>query len=679
MRQSGLLDRVTKDLEKIIRPKRRQMKKSVDDMIRTFIPDQLNRMSVPEWAEKKVILPRALTPIPGPFSWSNAPYFREVSDCLSESSPIQKIVVMKGSRVGATVSIGDPWLGYIIDCAPGPTMFISADKGSTETQVEIRLDRLIVNAGLQDKIFAQTEKAHNKKTGDTKSKKEFPGGFLLALGPNVASKLRSFGVRYIFFDEVDAYKMEIKSEGDPIALAEKRTNEYERIRKLLYLSTPTIKQTSRIEPLFLAGDRRYYHVPCKHCGEMQRLVWKNEEGEYRLRFEVNEEGALKFDTDKHGQPIPHTGHVWYECEKCGGHWVESDKINFMEKGKWIPTAIPREPNYRSYHISALYSMTTSWEQICKEFLQAKDEPAKLRVWINTALGETWVEKGEAPRPDIIRNRAEFYEINSLPANARPLVVTIGADVQDNRIEAEVVAWGRGAESWSIEYFRFYCDDGDGGTANPESKAWSEFMNCVYAKHAGLLATKILIDEGGGHEGRTTIVRSFCEKFDYQKVQPVKGASFTWINSKENVSVFRRRISLGFSVETIALNVDLMKETIYNHLNRGTASGQPPEKPFDGYCHFPKEYDKNHYDELASEERYIDYTPAGDRVVRWRQIYIRNHVLDCRSYALGALYVVFDEAKKEYKAEKGKDAEYGWPDFWIQAEQIAKMRSGELKK
>ena len=134
-------------------------------------------------------------------------------------------------------------------------------------------------------------KKHGKKTGDTKARKDFPGGFLMAVGPRVGAKLRSFAVRYLLGDEVDAWPAEIggadkgktASEGDVLALAERRTVSFQRTRKVLLGSTPLIKQTSRIERLFLEGDQRYYHVPCPKCGCMQPLRWRDAEGHFRLR------------------------------------------------------------------------------------------------------------------------------------------------------------------------------------------------------------------------------------------------------------------------------------------------------------------------------------------------------------------------------------------------------------
>jgi phage terminase large subunit GpA-like protein len=51
-----------------------------------------------------------------------------------------------------------------------------------------------------------------------------------------------------------------------------------------------------------------------------------------------------------------------------------------------------------------------------------------------------------------------------------LFLTAGVDVQKDRIEVEVVAWGRGKESWSVDYRVI-----EGNTARAE--VWVSWTRC----------------------------------------------------------------------------------------------------------------------------------------------------------------------------------------------------------
>jgi len=630
--------------EDIFGPERARMDRELAEDIDALIPECIPVMSVSEWAAARRILRTGVTPLPGPYRWEVTPYLREIADCLSALSPVQTVVVMKGSRIGATVGIAENWFGYIIDQAPGPTLFMSGDKETAQSVVETRVDAMIESAGLAHKIAPQSAKVHGKKTGDTKARKDFAGGFLMAVGPRVSAKLRTHGIRYFYGDEIDDMPAEVGRQGDPLALGIRRTSDYELTRKILLTSSPTLKETSRIEPAFVRGDRRYYYVPCKHCGHMQPLRWRHErDGEtvYRLKFERDEMGRLIRSS------------VHYECEKCGGHWKNADKGWFLPRGEWRATAEAEQANYQSYHVSALYSPIgmQSWEAICQEWIGVGHEPLKEKGFINTVLGETWEQRGHAPRPEIVEARKEGYHLGTLPEGARPLVVTIGADVQDDRIEAEVVAWGVEWESWSIDYRVF-----PGLTVDGDSPAWRGLAEMLQERHAGFTPIMTMVDSGHN----TPTVYAFCDRYT-SGVMPIKGN----IRFQDAPRLYYKTAKLpGYRASRVDVNTDHFKELFYGQVTRGTADGRPPTKPFPGFCHFPLDYDSAHYRQLMAEEVVDEVLKTGVRRRIWKQIHgRRNEALDCRVYALAALFVV--QGIRKEGIEKATERKYGWKDFWAE--------------
>jgi len=628
------------------------------DLVKAF-PSSLPILTVSEWAEKKRVLPPGLTSLPGPFHWRTTPYLREIADCFSESSPVERVALMKGARIGATVGVGENWIGYVIDCAPGPMLYIGADKESAQMSAELRIDRMIESAGLADKIFSQSTKAHGKKTGDTKAKKEFAGGFLMPIGPNSTAKLRGFGCRYIFFDEVDEYPDDLGTEknkqGDPIKLAERRSDEYESIRKIFYASTPTVDTSSRIRPLFLRGDQRYYYVPCRHCNHMQTLRWK------QLKYEAPDDKLV-------------VESVHYECEACGQPWSNNDKAWFLPRGEWRPTAEAREPNFRSYHINSLYSPVgmRTWGAICQEWLLVKDDPQSLRVFTNTVLGECWQDRGEVPRTDKVMAQIEAGEYHidpqqgrvlALPTTARPLLVTVGADVQADRIEAEVVAWGIGFESWSLAYLTLEKPSEKApDTDDLNSETWRMLRQALMEKHAGLPIDFALVDCGFN----TNTVYDFCASLN--NVLPVKGDPGMSEDKASREYPIRLSDVKEKGIQRADVNVDYFKGEIYANIKRGTETGETPAEPFPGFCHFPGEYTRRYANMLTAERRVMQPTGKTGRAKRVWKAQGRNEALDCRVYALAALYVMFRyEAEKLeawYREKNIKDfPRYTWQQFW----------------
>lgn len=628
----------------------------ISDVLRATIKTEITHESMVDHAQRVRVIPKGLSPMDGLFSWDVTPYLEEIADCLSETSPVQEVVLMKGSRVGATVGIGENWILYTIDVAPAPMLYVGQDKESAEEVMKTRVGPMINDSGLAHKIFAPQSSATTRATGDTNKLKEFAGGRLRAIGPSVGAKLRGTGYSKLFLDEIDAWQNEVgtaggkkKAEGSTLSLILRRSDEYEETRKIFYASTPLVKSSSLIEPLFEAGDQRRFFVPCKHCGHMQYLKWEG------IKYEVDETGRLVESS------------VHYECEECKGHWKNDDKVNFMKtkrqggKAEWRPTAQPRRRGLRSYHLPSFYSPVgfRSWESIVQEWLDVGDDITKRQTIINTVFGETWEERGSVPEYWKVMARKEprredegsvhYYDPTKFPD--RSLIITVGADTQDNRIEAEITAWGRNWESWSLGYRVFMGDTSDLG-----STAWSGFREFIDSGHDGHPIAMALIDSKGH---RTQEVYTFCESYleDRGQVLPCSGEPIQNADRK----LYTLREVTGYAVKRADLQVSQFKSQIYSYLNRSIPEdgGLIPI----GYCHFPVEYEEKYFRGLMSEERVTVRKPGQRPHVEWKPIKgrPRNEPLDCRVYSMSALYIFRHFVWQTYFREF--DEELPWTMFW----------------
>lgn len=606
----------------------------------SIIPTALNRIKVSEWAESQRVLPEGLSPYPGPYSFDMVPFMREIVDCLSETSPVQEVALMKGTQVAATVGLGENWIGYVIDSAPAPMGYISGDEQMAQTQMELRIDALINSAGLDGKIASQHKRAKQRKTGDVRSRKEFPGGFLLAGGPRSAFFKRNMSLKYIYSDEIDAWPESIRNEGSPMLIIRRRVDAFTESYKILWTSTPLIDHTSYIKQLYAEGDESRYFVPCKHCGHMQYLKWG------QLKFTYDDEYRLDCTLDSDGNILRSS--VRYQCEKCGGEWENNDKDWFLPRGEWRPTKTPRRPRMRSFHLPGLYSPVgfRSWESGVMEFLDCKrrDNPKyEYQVWVNTFLGETFIDEGEKPRLESIITRERQYVVNELPEEAKPLIVTIGADVQIDRIECEIVAWGTHAESWSVDYRIFY-----GDTSDPDDECWQQLRQIITEKHAGLHVTLAGVDAGY----RTDVVYQFADTFD-SGVHPVMG--YDDLGSRATYTKLRHVNEAA--TPRLDMNVDLLKQRVYSYLSKQRY--EDGRKPV-GYCNFPADYDRDHFVRLTAESR---IPTASGRYV-WDAAGRRNEQLDCRVYALGLVHALKQFVEESFGMDPGTMT---WPDFWAWAE------------
>ena len=297
-------------------------------------PDPL--LTVSEWADRHRVLSSKASSEPGRWRTSRTPYLKAIMDCLSPTSPVERVVFMKGAQVGATET-GSNWIGYVIHHAPGPMMAVWPTVEMAKRNSKQRIDPLIEESPVLCELIAP---ARSRDSGNTILAKEFRGGVLVMTGANSAVGLRSMPVRYLFLDEVDAYPLDVEGEGDAISLAEARTRTFAR-RKIFIVSTPTIAGASAIEREYEASDQRRYFVPCPHCSHRQ---W--------LRFE-----QLRWEKGR-----PET--AAYVCESCETAIAEHHKTWMLEHGEWRATA-EGSGKTAGFHLSSLYSPLgwRAWREI----------------------------------------------------------------------------------------------------------------------------------------------------------------------------------------------------------------------------------------------------------------------------------------------------------------------------
>src|SRR5574337_610134 len=315
---------------------------------------------------------------------------------------------------------------------------------------------------------------------------------IIKAGANSPDSLRSDHLPYVICDEVDAFPWDVGGEGDPMTLIENRQRTFSRA-KTYYVSTPTLEGASRIDQLYSRSDRRRYHVPCPHCGEMQPLEW----------------GHLKYRTAAvdHSLPeaerIPQVESAWYVCRECGAEIEEGHKAAMLAGGQWVAER-PHIRHTRGYHLNALYApigLGLSWAKVAQKWLTSQGDTAELKAFVNTFLGEVWREIGDSLETVSLLSRLEAYARERLPL----AIVVAGVDVQKDRLEASIVGFGAGEEAWLLDHLIL-----PGETAGPD--VWDDLER--ERREADVEFTAI--DAGYN----TSMVKAFCE--GKRCALPVKG-------------------------------------------------------------------------------------------------------------------------------------------------------------
>ncbi|MDY0063369.1 MAG: phage terminase large subunit family protein [Myxococcota bacterium] len=560
------------------------------------------RLTVSEWADRYRVIAQGTSPEPGPWRTERVPYLRGIMDALVDPA-IETVVVMLASQLGKSESCLNI-LGYFVDQDPAPVLVVHPTIEAMEAFSKERIDPMFrATTALQGKLDSGLgDRGNSRKASNTIRVKHFPGGYLAMTGANAPAGLAARPIRVVLCDEVDRFPESAGTEGDPVKLARQRTSNFHN-RKIVLVSTPTIDGLSKIQHWHGQGDQRQYLVPCPHCGVRQVLRWE------RTCYK-NAAGERDFE------------HVHYLCGACERPIEERHKPAMLAAGEWVA----QQPggHVASFgDLSALCSPWVKWSTLAEEWCKAQDDKDRrgLQEFVNLRLGQPWVEHQQTIAVEYLERRREYYG-PTLPAGI--VLLTAGVDVQDNRLEAEILGWGPGKESWGVQYLRLMGDP-------TQPSVWQlldSHLTATWQTADGrrLVVACVAVDSGGHC---TSEVYDFCRAREARRVFAIKGQGGQGTPLIGKPSRNNRQRAVLFHI-----GVDDAKGTVFSRLLLDHEGA--------GYCHFPREgprnYDADYFKGLLSEKRVV-VQRAGLKKVEWKKTADRNEPLDCRVYATAALEIL----------------------------------------
>ena len=536
---------------------------------------------------------------------SESPFAVEILEQLGPDSPHNEIAVIKPAQIGASI-FGVGWLGSIIDKTPAMAMLVQPTLPAANDFNRDKLTPAIeATPALKRKVI---------KRGSTKRNKSYSGGRLIVTGANSPSDLSSRTIKYLMLDEVDRYPDEVGGQGDLCDLARARQTSFHATGdwKTLVLSTPTIKDASRIEALYLAGDQRRWHVCCPECGHEQVLVFGGKDDPFGLKFD---------------KTFPHRS--YYLCASGNGCRIEHHhKRRMVQAGRWIATNPEgRNPSYR---IDGLLSLFKPWDKIAAEFLAAKDDPKKLKAFVNLVLGEVWEERGDAPEWERLFARREIFPARRMPPGG--LITTTAVDVQKEGFYYETVTWGRDKQSWSIDIGYL-----EGETADPSNPVWARLDEVYERRFADAYGNTWTADIFGVDAGfNSNNVYLWTRK--KPKAVALRGED-GWFrpaisSTPSDVDVDLRGKKIRRGAKLWFVGTWPLKAEFYAYLRKdGRKDGAETDPP--GFCHFSEQIHDERYFKQVTAEYLGEETIRGRTVRKWTPTG-PNHFHDCRIYniALG---------------------------------------------
>ena len=596
-------------------------------------------MTLSEWADSYAYLSAESSAEGG--RWHTLPYQKGIMDAITDPK-IEQISVMKSARVGYS-KILNHVAAFHIHQDPCPIMIVQPTIEDAQGYSKEEIAPMLRDTPCLKGVVSE---AKSKDGANTILQKQFPGGSLSLVGANSPRGFRRVSRRVVLFDEVDGYPPSAGTEGDQIKLGIRRT-EYYWNRKIVAGSTPTVKDFSRVERMFLQGDQRRYFVPCPDCGHMQYLKWAN------MKWRDNDPDTAS-----------------YCCESCGV-WIPAAKKRWMvERGEWRPTA-PGNGKHVSFHIWAAYSYSpnASWSTLVEEFLDAKNDAEQLKTFVNTVLGETWEDEyASKVNADGLSERSadEKYKQGVVPSEA--LLLTVGCDTQDDRLSLSVWGWGREEQGWLIDRVKIYGDP----SRKEVWKQLDEIVQTPYESEDGrkLKPMVVAIDSGGHH---TSEVYQYARERQSLGVIAIKGMSTKNkppIGKASKVDLNAQGKTLKKGAQLFPVGSDTIKSLLFGRLKHNDVGP--------GYLHFYPTVEKDYFEELTAEKQILKYKNGFPVRVWVKSSSARNEALDELVYAYAALNRVYQikdrrtlwdqmekspDERKPSKAGKGNRVQKSFINQW----------------
>lgn len=596
----------------------------------------LPRIKGGDWAAKHFVLAGESSQQRG--GWEAWPFQVGILDMMGDDD-IEELDVFKSKRVGYTkMLVAD--MGFKAAYRRRNQALWQPTNDDRDSFVKSELEPAL------DTVPALRAARRLSKTQDTLKYKTFRGAVMHLLGGKAANAYRRITVTEAKLDELDAFDQQIEKSGDPFSLAFGRL-EGASHPKIICGSTPRIKGLSHMEHRASVADAAMrYYITCKHCGIEHPLMWGGKKVAHGFKWDPGKPETARHHCPHCLKPITQADFLANQV----GEWVcERTGRRYGVDRTWrTASGEPCEaPRHVAVYIWSIYSPQREWSSIAAECIAARrkqiaGDTGPMQAFVNETRGETWELEGDKTDDHALQARAEAFPLFIVPVGG--LVLTAGGDLQGDRWEIGVWAWGKGMESWPVDHIII--------EGNPQSDDdWQQVATHLrrrykQAWHGGTLGIEATSFDANYQtqavlnfvRAQQTSIRIYAVRGDGDPKKAIKGTS-----SSQDVTWRGQKWPNGTKLWTVG--VKAAKDLLHGQLAL--------TEPGPGYIHFSRDLPREWYEQLTAEKRVLVTTPTGT-IERWVKHRPRNEVLDTRNYALHAAYML---------------GMHAWPDRrWVQIDQ-----------
>ncbi|MDB5582820.1 MAG: Bacteriophage tail assembly protein [Bradyrhizobium sp.] len=549
------------------------------------------------WAEGNIVFSELESPdYPGPYNRRLFRYFDEVLRALSPDDLCRIVTLAKSAQIGGTV-VANIYTGGSMDMDPSWFLYVHPTENNAERWSKMKLAPMLRNTTALVKLFPMK----NRDGLDSLLYKERADGrgAIQISGANSAASLSQVTMKRQVQDDLS--KWENNSAGDPETQADSRSRGVEEA-KIFKISTPLVMPGCRITRNFEDGSQEYPYVPCPHCNHMQVLEWEN---------------MLAQLDEKH----PEKAH--FTCIDCGTEIQEYHRQAMLDGLEWRAHNPSQRRFHRSFYIWSAYSPLQSWERIAREWLSAKGDPASEQTFLNDTVGKAYVTSGEAPPWEALRDRGANSENPKGRIPVGGVILTLGIDCQGDRVEWQVVAWGR-------DFRRFVVDCGVFQGHVSEARTQTMLDGLLLQTWPNAYGRKIGLDKSAiDGNAYTEDVWEWAKRHPASRLVMVRGSNTESAPLTARVKKERSHKTgklLKYAKRFYNFNAATLKMALY----RNAAKEDPLER---GYISFPSGLEDEYYRQLTSERRVPKRRKDGFTEYKWEKDPAQaNEMLDTMNQA-----------------------------------------------
>jgi phage terminase large subunit GpA-like protein len=555
------------------------------------------------WAVANVVFGNESS-IPGPYNPDLFAFFRRPLEVLGPDHPCREVVMAKSAQLGGTV-LAQIFMAAAMDIDPGNFLYVHPTEDNAVRWVKTKWRPMLrqVNRAREAEGRPPLLGTDRSRSGDQSilyQERADGRGSLIISGANSEASLSMISVSRQVQD--DLAKWTNNDAGDPETQSDSRSKAFS-WAKILKIGTPLVEGECRVTKAFQRSTQEYFHVPCPHCDAYQPLEWDN------MLATLDEER-------------PEDAH--FTCIACQRPILQRHRAPMVARGRWVAS----NPNawIVGFHLWSAYSPLEPWPNIARAWLNARGDPESQQAFFNDTLGKPYRKEGEAPPWQDLRARSEKgYDLGIVPPGA--LLLTLGVDSQGDRVEWQLVGWGRNRRRWIIDHGVI---DGNITTEACRTelsalvnRKWETFQR----RHR---APDQLAIDAGGHFAQETY--SWAKLHPRSQVMVVRGSRFDNApplqQRKTDEVTFRGKPSRA-GIKAWWVGVSSLKGALYEDLRKDDATQR-------GHIALPKGITDDFLQQLCGERRIAVRKRNGYTAFEWmKDPGQRVEMLDCHLYAEAA--------------------------------------------